>query len=167
MWGSKICLICWYSVIHVPMKTDPMSEWVWSRIVPFWASRSRVVVEHIILFFFRKKLTFRSGRQCSRKSVQCPVWCGDPRGRCQSGYHLMKTFSIVGKHLWICIITRDQLWPKCSVAFAYELIAERNNIHIFLTGFNFIKSQSSFVFLSKIDFQLRWTTGLRKSMSIL
>lgn len=124
LWGSKICLICWYSVIHVPMNIDPLSEWVWSRIVPFWASRSRVVVEHIILFFFRKKLTFRSGRQCSRKSVQCPVWCGDPRGRCQSGYHLMKAFSIVGKHLWICIITRDQLWPNCSVAFAYELIAE-------------------------------------------
>lgn len=36
------------------MNIDPLSEWVWSRIVPFWASRSRVVVEHIILFFSGK-----------------------------------------------------------------------------------------------------------------
>lgn len=70
---SVQCYKHWSLVRYSEFDQEPFS---------FWASRSMVVVEHIILLFFRKKLAFRSGRQCSRKPVQCPVWCGDPRGRC-------------------------------------------------------------------------------------
>lgn len=42
-------------------------------------------------------------------------------------------------------------------------------IHIFLTGFNltFLRVKVVIVFLWNIDFLLKWTTGLRESLSIV
>lgn len=98
---------------------------------PFLSIKEYLVVIENILLFFRKKLTFRSRRRCSRKSIQCPVWCGDPRGRCQSGYHLMKTIGIIGQHLWICIITFFNKRSTLTWLFSCSLWINSRAIKIF------------------------------------